>query len=250
MFIESQHNNLFKELFALRDKKNRDASGLFLVEGQKQVLEIPKDRNIKYIIVSESYNGNVPEGKVVTVSDRLFSKLAFTKTPQGIAAAVEKKEFDAAKIIKQNGFFVILENISDPGNLGTIIRSAHAFGAKAVFISKESADVYSDKTIRSSMGSIFHIPVIDNANLNDIIKLLKQEKVLIAATSPKAKKSLDGAIFTKKFAFIVGNESNGISAQIQKTADVLIKIEMPGKAESLNAAAAAAIIMYEASKKP
>jgi len=251
MLIESPQNNIFKTILSLKDKKSRDEAGLFIVEGQKQVSEIPEDWNIKRLILSESYKGKTSklesDKNLVTVSDKLFDKLSFTKTPQGIAAVVEKKIFDLSKIIKQNGFFIILENIADPGNLGTIIRSADAFGAKAVFVSNGSTDIYSDKTIRSSMGSFFHIPVI-NTDAFEIIKSLKNESVSVLAATLEAKQPLSQSILAKKVAVIIGNESNGLSAKIQKEADVLVKIDMPGKAESLNAAIAASIIMYEASK--
>ncbi|MCA6071112.1 MAG: RNA methyltransferase [Endomicrobium sp.] len=221
-----------------------------MVEGKKQIDEIPKDWNIKQIFMSEKYQNNVANSRnIVTLSERLFNKLATTQSPQGILAVVKKKQYDILEVLRSAGLFVVLENIQDPGNLGTIIRSADAFAAKAVFVSKGSADMYSDKAVRATMGSIFHLPVIDNINMKDMLSLLKEEKFTIFATSLKGKKYLNNIKIPNKSAFIIGNEANGITNETESLADELIKIYMPGKPESLNAAVAASIIMYEATRK-
>lgn len=250
MIIESSQNKIFKELLLLKEKKYRQDNGLFLVEGKKQTEEVSGGWNIKKLCVSATYaekNFYHDAGNTFTLSDSLFNKLSSTETPQGIIAVVEKKHYDASAVLKENGFFAVLENIQDPGNLGTIIRSADAFGAKGVFVSKGSADIYSDKTIRSTMGSIFHIPVIDEIDIESILKLMKKEKIKTFAASLGAQTYLKEAVFPKKSAIIIGNESNGLTDKIQKMADKHIKIEIPGKAESLNAAIAASIIMYKIS---
>ncbi|MDR1696275.1 MAG: RNA methyltransferase [Endomicrobium sp.] len=250
MVIESLQNNNYKEILALKTKKERDKSGFFIVEGKKQVNEIPGGWNIREIAVSEEFsNGITKNAKTLVFSQRLFEKISSAQTPQGIIAVVEKKKYAAEKIIKQNGLYVILENIQDPGNLGTIIRSAHAFGAKAVFVSKESADIYSDKTVRSSMGSIFHIPVLDNTDIAETVNIMKNESVFITAASLEGGKNPDKDIFKDKTALIIGNESKGLKPETEKLADLLIRIKMPGNAESLNAAIASSVIMYEFSKR-
>ncbi|MCL2485826.1 MAG: RNA methyltransferase [Endomicrobia bacterium] len=249
MIIESPQNNNYKDILSLKIKKNRDNSGFFLVEGKKQFDEISDNWNIKEIVISESFNDiTIKNAKTLVFSQRLFDKIASTQTPQGIIAVVEKKKYDAKKLIKQNGLFVVLENIQDPGNLGTIIRSAHAFGAKAVFVSKESADIYSDKTVRASMGSIFHIPVLDNIDIKETVNAMKNESVFTIAASINGKKNLSSSVFKNKTALVIGNEANGLKPETEKLSDSLIKINMPGNAESLNAAIAASIIMYEFSK--
>ncbi len=249
MKIESQHNNTFQAALALKEKKHRKESGLFLVEGQKQIEEIYKGWNIKKLFISEGFKGKIIENTdTFVISDKLFGKLSSTQTPQGIIAVVEKKEHPVENILKNEGFFVVLENIQDPGNLGTIIRSADAFGAKGVFVSKESADIYSDKVLRSTMGSLFHIPVIDEVSLPELFKAMSKEKVKIYTSSLSVKKGLEAVKFPKKCAVVIGNESKGISESTEKAADSLFKIAMPGSAESLNAAIAASIIMYEISK--
>ncbi|MDR1418671.1 MAG: RNA methyltransferase [Endomicrobium sp.] len=249
MIFTSTQNSIFKEALKLQDKKFRDIKNYFFVEGKKQIEEIPKDWNIKQIFISEKHR-NVKENfkNTVILSENLFNKLSTTKSPQGILAIVEKKQYNAVSIIKKQGLFIILENIQDPGNLGTIIRSADAFGAKAVFVSKNSVDIYSDKTLRSTMGSIFHLPVLNNIDIKNIIPLMKKEKITVYAASLKGKKYIHTVKLSKKCAFIIGNEANGITNETENLADEIIKINMPGNCESLNAAIAASIIMYEIAK--
>jgi TrmH family RNA methyltransferase len=249
MLIESIQNQTFKNLLKFQYKKFRDQNNVFLVEGKKQVAEISKDWTIKQIIISKKYKDVKNFRDAIILSERLFAKLSSTESPQGIIAVVEKKQYKIEEIIKQDGFFIVLENIQDPGNLGTIIRSADAFGAKAIFVSLGSAAIYSDKTIRSTMGSLFNLPVVDNINIEEVLYLMKKEKTTVFAASLKGKKNMSNLEIQNKSAFIIGNEANGIKQETEKLANVLFKIPMPGKAESLNAAVAASIIMYELSKK-
>jgi TrmH family RNA methyltransferase len=249
MLIESAQNLTFKNILKLQDKKFRLQNDVFLVEGKKQVDEISKDWNIKQIIISKEFEGIKNFKDSIILSKHLFTKLSSTKSPQGIIAVVEKKHYKIEKLIQGHGIFIVLENIQDPGNLGTIIRSSDAFGVKVVFVSKESADIYSDKTVRSSMGSLFHLPVVDNIDIKELLNLMKKEKITVFATSLNSKKYLNKTQFPKKSAFIIGNEAKGIKNDTEVLANTLFKISMPGKAESLNAAVAASIIMYELSKK-
>jgi TrmH family RNA methyltransferase len=246
MIITSTQNPIFKELLKLQDKKFRDKNNCFFIEGEKQVEEIPKNWDIKQILISEKYKNSINNFKNVTIlSDNLFNKLSTTKSSQGIIAVVKKKYYKITNILNNTGMFIILENIQDPGNLGTIIRSAAAFNAKAVLVSKRSADIYSDKTLRATMGAIFHIPVLDNLDIQDIVLMMKRGKFIIFAASLNGDKYLNSIGIPQKSAFIIGNESNGIKNETENLANELIKINMPGKCESLNAAVAASIIMYE-----
>jgi TrmH family RNA methyltransferase len=249
MLIESSQNLTFKNILKLEDKNFRLQNDVFLVEGKKQVDEISKDWNIKQIIVSKEFEDIKNFKDPIILSKHLFTKLSSTKSPQGILAIVEKKHYKIEKLIQCHGIFIVLENIQDPGNLGTIIRSSDAFGVKAVFVSKESADIYSDKTVRSTMGSLFHLPVVDNIDIKGLLDLMKKEKISVFAASLNSKKYLNEIQFPKKAAFIIGNEAKGIKNETEALANTLFKISMPGKAESLNAAVAASIIMYELSKK-
>ncbi|MDR1721244.1 MAG: RNA methyltransferase [Endomicrobium sp.] len=250
MIIKSAENKIFKYALKLQDKKFRAESKLFLIEGKKQIEEIPENWNIKQIFISERYKNTVENFKnIITFSERLFSKLSATKSPQGIIAAVEKKFHNVKEITKNTGPFVILENIQDPGNLGTIIRSADAFGLKAVFVSKGSADIYSDKTLRAAAGSIFRLPVIDDITIENILNLMNEEKIFVFAASLKGEKYLNDIKFADKSAFIIGNEGHGIKSETENSAAILVKVRTLGKTRSLNAAVAASVIMYEISKK-
>ncbi|MDR2645346.1 MAG: RNA methyltransferase [Endomicrobium sp.] len=245
MLIKSSQNQTFKNLLKLQDKKFRRQNDVFIVEGKRQVFEISKDWDIRQIIVSQKYETINTFEKPIILSERLFSKLSSTQSPQGIIAVVEKRHYKIEELINQAGIFIVLENIQDPGNLGTIIRSADAFGAKAIFVSKESADIYSDKTVRAAMGSLFHLPVLDNIDIKELIILMKRKKITTFAASLNSKRCLNKLHCFQKATFIIGNESNGIKIETEKLVDASFKIPMYGKAESLNVAVAASIIMYE-----
>lgn len=248
MFIESVHNDIIKLTVSLKDKKNRDENSLFVVEGFKQVSEIPKDWNIKFVLAAEKYKDFVTN-KLYITTEKIFKRVSDTKTPQEILAVVEKKKFDIDKVLSNNGIFVIADTLQDPGNMGTIIRTAEAFGCKGIFVSKNSVDVYSDKVVRSTMGALFNIPVIQECDIISLITTMKQKKISICAFSLDADKSLSNFKFKNNTAVIIGNESKGISKQILDVVDNKIKIDMTGKSQSLNASVAGAVAIYEISKQ-
>lgn len=247
--ITSVHNDIVKQVIALKQKKFRDEQGLFVVEGKKQVAEISKDWKIKFIITTNSTLSALnPQSLTYIVSDQVFKKISGTETPQGILAVVEKKKYDINNILAQKGLFVICDNLQDPGNIGTIIRTAEAFSCKGIFLSKNSADIYSEKVVRSTMGTIFNIPIFQECDIAALIKIFKEKNIKTYALALDGSKNLqDLKIDTDSVAIIVGNEANGISNEILKIADEKIKIEMTGKAESLNAAIATGITIYKIS---
>ena len=247
--ITSVHTDIVKQVIALKQKKFRDEQGLFVVEGKKQVAEISKDWKIKFIITTNSTLSALnPQSLTYIVSDQVFKKISGTETPQGILAVVEKKKYDINNILAQKGLFVICDNLQDPGNIGTIIRTAEAFSCKGIFLSKNSADIYSEKVVRSTMGTIFNIPIFQECDIAALIKIFKEKNIKTYALALDGSKNLqDLKIDTDSVAIIVGNEANGISNEILKIADEKIKIEMTGKAESLNAAIATGITIYKIS---
>ncbi len=246
-------NKIAKLIRALKERKARKEHCMFVVEGTRFVNEIPCDYEIEFYAFSESFvNKNSTilyenRSNTYIFDNKVFNDFSDTETPQGILAVCRKKNFEIEKIVKnKNGLFIVAENISDPGNLGTIIRTADACGVNAVFLSKGCVDLYNSKVLRSTMGSVFHIPVIADIDIDYCIDVLKNENVNLYAAHLKGKKTLYEYNLKNSAAFVIGNEANGISESTANKCDNLIKIPMLGKAESLNASIAAAILMYEA----
>ncbi|MBQ7794515.1 MAG: RNA methyltransferase [Clostridia bacterium] len=241
MEITSAKNPTYKYIKTLLLKKGRDESGLYTVEGIKSVSDaVSAGARIKYIVRADSFEqGDFSDFEQITVKSELFSGLCDTKTPQGVLAVIEKNikgEFS------KSGRYVYCDRIRDPGNLGTIIRTADAAGF-SVLLSPECCELYSPKTVRASMGSFFHTKVYENVTY----EMLKESGLhLIAGALSDKSKDFKKADYGKSLAVIVGNEANGVSDELLELCDELVIIPILGKAESLNAAVAAAILMYEA----
>ena len=240
-------NKIIKEVNSLKAKKERDKTGLFILEGKRLVDEIPNSWEIKYLLKAESYSEDINFENVYTVKDSLFEKISETVNPQGILAVCHIKEFDVTNVDYSNSpFFVVLENVTDPGNMGTLIRTADAAGADGIFLSKGCVDIYNPKVIRATMGSIFHLPIYRNLNLMDLMEDFKNNNVKTLAAHLKGTSTPYKVDMTTACAVIIGNEANGLSDEISEIASDLVKIPMPGKAESMNAGIAGGILIYEA----
>lgn len=247
IIIESNQNKIIKEVNSLKAKKERDKTGLFILEGKRLVDEIPNSWEIKYLLKAESYSEDINFEIVYTVKDSLFEKISETVNPQGILAVCHIKEFDVTNVDYSNSpFFVVLENVTDPGNMGTLIRTADAAGADGIFLSKGCVDIYNPKVIRATMGSIFHLPIYRNLNLMDLMEDFKNNNVKTLAAHLKGTSTPYKVDMTTACAVIIGNEANGLSDEISEMASDLVKIPMPGKAESMNAGIAGGILIYEA----
>ncbi|HEX2924853.1 MAG TPA: 23S rRNA (guanosine(2251)-2'-O)-methyltransferase RlmB [Ruminiclostridium sp.] len=256
-YIQSSQNSTIKEIKALHLKKNRDAQGVYFVEGIRFVSDaIDNGQAVSKVIVSEkleSLNGGselLEKVKSVCtdislVPDKLFREVSDTQTPQGILAVLKKNEYDFQRVISQGSSIVVLDCLQDPGNVGTIIRTADAAGMSAILMSKGCADLYSPKVLRSTMGSVFHMPIFEGLNLTETIGLLKQNGYKVIASHLSGQNNYFQEELTGKSAIIVGNEANGITEETAHMADSLVKIPMPGRAESLNASVAASIMIYE-----
>ncbi len=249
MVITSASNAVFKDIMKLKNKKHRDKKGVFTAEGLRFVGEIPEDVFVEEYIVSEGFADEdvMRKGvRVYTLAENLFKQLSDTESPQGIIAVCRKKEVDVKEALSdKNGLYVIAEQINDPGNLGTIIRTADAFGAKAVVLSKGSVDLYNSKVLRSTMGSLFHLPVITDADIKETIDTLKTNGIKVFAAHLKGVKTPAQADFKCGCAFVFGNEARGLEDETASLCDEYIKIPMAGKAESLNLSVAASVLMYE-----
>lgn len=235
----------------------------FIVEGLRIVDECVKyNGDIEYIIYSEDIhkaqgglqllNNLLKKGyNVYEVPKNLFTKLASTESPQGIMAVVNMSQvtLDDLNIEdNKNSFFVILDRIQDPGNMGTIIRTSESAKADAVIITKGSVDPYNSKTLRATMGAIFHLPIIQCEN-DDWLKYLKQNNVTLIAADLDTNKTYIDIDYNKNIGIIVGNEANGIDANILSNVDEKVIIPILGKIESLNASVAAGILIYKAAEE-
>lgn len=255
--IQSNQNNTIKDIKALHLKKNRDSQGIYFVEGIRFVNDaIDNNQRILKMIFSdklESLNGGkalVERASAVCsdlylVPEKLFKEISDTQSPQGVLAILEKRNSNFRDSLQAAKSLVILDTLQDPGNVGTIIRTADAAGVSAVLMTKGCVDLYSPKVLRSTMGSVFHMPIIEGLDIHDTISVLKSYGFKVIASHLEGKNNYYDEDLTCKSAIIVGNEANGISEETALQADRLVKIPMPGQAESLNASIAASIMIYE-----
>lgn len=240
MILTSKNNPLIKETAALKEKKGRKETGLFLVEGRKMAKECQKsDFEIERVFVAESYEGEVdfPEEVVVRVSDDVFRHLSDEKTPQGILCRVRIPD---TPLEAPKGKCLLLDGVADPGNLGTILRTANAAGYTEAYLTKECADPFSPKSVRASMSGVFFTKIY-RAERTEILSVLKETPILIADMGGS---NVFSYVPPKQFALVIGNEANGVSDEVKKAAFHTIKIPMQDTQESLNAAVSAGIIMY------
>lgn len=256
--INSPSNPIIKVVKGLYKKKERWKKRLFLIEGVKIVEECIKwNIEPEYIFFSNDLFKTTGgerlfneikkyDDKLINLPSRLLKDISDTENPQGILAVLNFNNIDFEVILeKKDKFIIILDEIQDPGNMGTIIRTADAFGASGVVLTPNCVDIYNPKVVRSTMGSLFHIPIAQVEDKIQLIEELKNKHVKIYATSLESANYVYDIDFRRDFALVIGNESKGISQQILDLADNIVKIPIMGNAESLNAAIASSIIMYE-----
>lgn len=252
--ITSPQNHVIKNIKELQKKKSaRKKERLFIVEGIRAVKEIPSQANIKYVLTTPDVDiatlMNLNPHTWIEVSQEVYKSMSETQSPQGAMAVVTMPDQLLEEQVIEEGNYLLLENVQDPGNLGTIIRTAHAFGFKGVFITKGSVDVYSPKVVRSTMSSLFYVPLVIDYTIEEYIHTFKQAGVsLYAAALTDQAKPIYSLPFDEKKAIIIGNEGNGVSEEVLAATDYTMIIPMPGGAESLNASVATAICMYEITK--
>lgn len=256
MVITSKDNEFVKHVKKLKEKKYREEYGEFIVEGIKMLQEaILENAKIKQIVVCEDCknSGGIPQELLyeiakydcVYVNEKVFTQMTDVSNPQGILAIIDKSGNKEAQIDYKADLILVLDNIQDPGNMGTILRTADSIDLKQILVSKGSSDVYNPKVVRSTMGAIFRVKVIECEDLVKTVKELKKHKINVYATDLKTDKSIYDVDY-KKSAIVIGNEANGVSNEILEESSQRIKIPMLGKTESLNAAVATSIILYEA----
>lgn len=253
--ISSTSNAKVKNIMNLKKSaKARKKEKCFLVEGPRMFFEIPKDRIEECYLTEEFEDKYAEELKgwhYELISENVCKHLSDTKTPQGVIAVVRRTEPSIEELLhkEKNPCFFLLENLQDPGNLGTIVRTAEGAGVTGIIMNRETVDIYNPKVIRSTMGAIFRVPFVIADSLPEVIFQLKQNGVSVYAGHLKGDVFYDEEDYTEGCAFLIGNEGNGLRDEVSECADCLIRIPMCGKAESLNAAVAAAVLMFEAGRQ-
>ena len=252
--ISSKENQFIKHIKKLKDKKYRDINNEYLIEGIKLIKEaIQEKAKIKQIVICDECEKTeaipkdlmyeIAKHECIYVTKKLFETLTNVVEPQGILAIIGKSD-PKQEINYNEDIIVALDDIQDPGNLGTILRTVDSIGLTQIIISKGTADVFNPKVIRSSMGAIFRVKVIESEDLKQTLLEIKKHKFELLVTSLQTKKSVYDIKYKKKI-IVIGNEANGVSREIQELSDYKIKIPMLGKTESLNASVATGIILYE-----
>jgi TrmH family RNA methyltransferase len=269
--ITSTANQKIKNISALLKKsKERRTQKAFVVEGPKMCLEAPLAR-VQEIYVSESFLAQETQrrqleeylsgasqlasvaqfsGHVETVSDSVFSAMSDTRTPQGILSVIQMPEYSVEQMLdKEHTLLLILENIQDPGNLGTMLRTGEGAGITGVIASNDTADLYNPKTVRSTMGSIYRIPYLVAQDWEGTLRAVKDKGVTLYAAHLQGSVVYDEPDYTKACAFLIGNEGNGLTDATAALADARVRIPMAGQVESLNAAVSASLLTYECSRQ-
>jgi len=257
--IKSKDNSKIKYVRSLNSRKNRDTD--FVVEGIKFVKEaVNQKAHIKFVLLNENETVKNEFAELIEFlktdkieffycNDNVFSSVAETINAQGILAVTAKKAYDKELILHECKFIVMCDRIQDPGNLGTIIRTADAFGPAAVILNRGCVDLYNPKVVRATAGAMFRVPFIVGDTSEEIIQYLKGSGFKIIATVVDSDFSFEDIEESEKICIVIGNEGQGISREISEISDMNITIKMSGRQESLNASIAAGISIYEIRKK-
>lgn len=257
--ITSTSNDRIKQIMKYRKSaKERRKQGVFLVEGIRMFVEIPKEWCREVYMTEEfleKHKGQLAEyllSKVELVAPHVMEAMTDTKTPQGVISVVSQPTYSIEEVCMQKEdsepLILALENLQDPGNLGTIVRTAEGAGVTGIVMSRETVDIYNPKVVRATMGSIFRVPFCYVENLTDWITSMNAEAVGTYSAHLQGTSFYDFD-YQKPTIFCIGNEGNGLTDALSQTTKYKIKIPMMGKVESLNAATAATVLMYEAMRQ-
>lgn len=258
--ITSAQNAQIRRIEQLNTKaKARRETGLFTAEGVKLFRETPPERRRRVYVSETFFRGNhellegLPEGMTEVVEDRIFSRICDTKTPQGILTVAEIPRCGESALLGGDSgrepLVVVLENLQDPGNLGTIIRTAEGAGATGILMNSGTADPYQPKVVRATMGTIFRVPIVRTEDVLAAVRRLKAAGITTYAAHLRGSADYSEPDYRRGTAFLIGNEGNGLTDELAAEADVKIRIPMEGQLESLNAAVASAILLYTAHRK-
>lgn len=257
--ITSVYNPQVKQVCAYVQKsRERRKAGIFVAEGLKMFEEAPASKIHKVYVTPafcEKHALDPVHDKLVQtgfeqVSEEVLAKMSDTQAPQGILSLIRMPEYTFEELLQnKNGIFVVLEDLQDPGNLGTILRTGEGAGIAGVIMTKNTVDIFNPKTIRATMGSIYRVPFVYVQDLEEVFLKLKAAGILVYAAHLKGERYYDAFDYTRGCAFLIGNEGNGLKEQTAALADTYVKIPMAGQVESLNAAAATTLFMYEAARQ-
>lgn len=258
--ITSSTNPRVKQIVQWQTKaKERRKAGVFLAEGIKMFEEAPEN-SIAEVYLSGDIAESIKEKAAIwkklqlvgyeVVTPEVFAKMSDTQTPQGILTVLKRPVHKLEDLLgAPKPLLLLLENLQDPGNLGTIIRTGEGAGITGVIMSSGTVDIFNPKTIRSTMGSVYRVPFLYADDMNEIMKRLKEKGIRTYAAHLQGNTYYDTFSFREPTAFLIGNEGNGLSEELAEQADSYLKIPMEGQVESLNAAVAAALLMYEAHRQ-
>lgn len=256
--IKSKDNQILKEVRSLGKRKYREAKGKFVLEGKVAVREaLEFAANPCFVVGSEAFfetgagetildKARSRQINVYRVPEKLFNSLTATEEPQGVLVVLEKQESTWQELCApESPFWLIVDGLQDPGNLGTIVRTGVAAGIDGLIITRQTVDLYNDKTLRSTMGGIFRSKLLQGVAAEEVVAYCRRLKLPIVVADPRGRQPYYRHDFTKGTALVIGSESRGPGPVLTEQADVRVTIPMPGQMESLNAAVAAGILLYE-----
>ena len=258
--ITSSSNSRVKQVIQWqKSARERDEAGVFPAEGFKMFEEVPED-SVREVYVSQGAYEKICSSPALKeklnntgcelVSDDILARMSDTRTPQGILFVAAQPRYTPEQLLDvPHPLLVVLENLQDPGNLGTIIRTGEGAGITGVIMSRQTVDLFNPKTIRATMGSVFRVPFLYTESLKEMIARLHQRGIHTYAAHLEGKRYYESFSFCEGTAFLIGNEGNGLSRETAELAREAVKIPMEGRVESLNAAVAASLLMYEAQRQ-
>ena len=252
-YIQSKDNKTIKHIISLQQRKYRQKFGEYTVEGIRAVTDLGKKGFLRAILIRESKRSELEPlvqkdftiSSVYVVQDPIFDKIEYSVNGQGILGIAKKCINDLHSFIVDDGLYVALDGVQDPGNLGTIIRTAVAAGAKGIFLLKGTVDPYNEKCVRSTMSALCNIPIFEDITLSEFYDFIKDNSIKTYVTSLDNTKPYHTISYAKRTMVILGNEGNGVSKEIIEMCDQAITIPMYGDIESLNVSIAAALCMYK-----
>ena len=252
-YIQSKDNKTIKHIISLQQRKYRQKFGEYTVEGIRAVTDLGKKGFLRAILIRESKRSELEPlvqkdfsiSSVYVVQDPIFDKIEYSVNGQGILGIAKKCINELHSFIVEDGLYVALDGVQNPGNLGTIIRTAVAAGAKGIFLLKGTVDPYNEKCVRSTMSALCNIPIFEDITLSEFYDFIKDNTIKTYVTSLENAKPYHTISYAKRTMVILGNEGNGVSKEIIEMCDQAITIPMYGDIESLNVSIAAALCMYK-----